>query len=74
MATPTPRSPEQPIDYLKPGWGLYIHPGVWHEAVFPLSPRARFFDKQGRVHARISCHFPEEFGVFLSVPLREPMP
>ncbi|MFO0888839.1 MAG: hypothetical protein U0790_06785 [Isosphaeraceae bacterium] len=58
--------------YIEPGKGLYIHPGVWHEAVFPLSGRARFFDRQGRVHARNSCNFAEEFGVFLSIPLREP--
>ena len=51
------------------GRGLYIHPGVWHEAVIPLADRARFFDKQGRVHARISCAFDEEFGGTLAVPL-----
>jgi hypothetical protein len=49
--------------------GLYIHPGVWHEGIFPLAPRARFYDEQGRVHARISCNFADEFRVFLSVPL-----
>lgn len=59
--------------YVEPGRGLYIHPGVWHEAVFPLSERGRFRDRQGRVHARISCNFPEEFNVFLSIPLREPL-
>ncbi|MEM7223671.1 MAG: ureidoglycolate lyase [Pseudomonadota bacterium] len=51
------------------GCGLYIHPGVWHEAVIPLAERARFFDKQGRVHARISCEFDREFGCSLAVPL-----
>jgi hypothetical protein len=56
------------------GCGLYIHPGVWHEAVFPLTEKARFLDRQGKVHARISCNFPEEFGVFLSIPLRSPLP
>jgi ureidoglycolate lyase len=60
--------------HVEAGQGLYIHPGVWHEAVFPLAKQARFFDEQGRVHARVSCNFPEEFGVFLSVPLREPRP
>lgn len=52
--------------------GLYIHPGIWHEAVFPLAERAGFDDKQGRVHARISCDFVKEFGVYLSVPLTRP--
>jgi ureidoglycolate lyase len=60
--------------YVEAGRGLYIRPGVWHEAVFPLAAKARFLDRQGRVHARVSCHFPEEFGVFLSVPLHEPRP
>lgn len=52
--------------------GLYIDPGVWHEAVVPLAGRAAFDDKQGRVHARVSCNFVEEFGAYLSVPLRKP--
>lgn len=52
--------------------GLYIHPGVWHEAVFPAGERASFDDRQGRVHARISVNFVEEFGCYLSVPLAEP--
>ncbi|MSP89469.1 MAG: ureidoglycolate hydrolase [Alphaproteobacteria bacterium] len=52
--------------------GLYIHPNVWHEAVFPLAERTSFHDKQGRVHARISVDFAREFGVYLSVPLRRP--
>jgi len=51
------------------GKGLYIHPNVWHEAVFPLAARARFHDEQGKVHARISCNFAQEFGVFLNIPL-----
>lgn len=52
------------------GCGLYIHPNVWHEGVFPLAERGRFYDEQGKVHARVSCNFAEEFGVFLEVPLR----
>lgn len=52
--------------------GLYIHPNVWHEAQCPLTEQARFFDRQGKVHARVSVNFPEEFGCYLSVPLREP--
>ncbi len=49
--------------------GLYIHPAIWHEGVFPLSGRQRFFDKQGAVHARVSVDFAREFGVLLEVPL-----
>ncbi|MEO7762694.1 MAG: ureidoglycolate lyase [Casimicrobiaceae bacterium] len=54
------------------GKGLYIHPNVWHEAVFPLAERAQFHDEQGKVHARISCNIAQEFGVFLRVPLYAP--
>ena len=54
------------------GHGLYIHPNVWHEAVFPLAARASFYDEQGKVHARVSCNIAAEFGVFLAVPLAAP--
>ncbi len=49
--------------------GLYIHPNIWHEGVFPVTGRQRFLDRQGRVHARVSCDIGAEFGVYLSVPL-----
>ena len=49
--------------------GLYIHPSIWHEGVFPVNSHQRFFDKQGKVHARISVDFGAEFGCYLSVPL-----
>ncbi len=49
--------------------GVYINPGIWHEGVFPVSGQQRFLDRQGRVHARVSCDFGSEFGVYLSVPL-----
>ena len=49
--------------------GLYIHPNIWHEGVFPTSPQQSFGDRQGRVHARVSCNIAQEFGVFLNVPL-----
>jgi len=52
--------------------GLYIHPGIWHEAVFPLAEQGSFDDKQGKVHARISVNFSEEFGVLLAMPMRGP--
>lgn len=49
--------------------GLYIHPGIWHEGVFATAGSQSFRDRQGRVHARISCNIAREFGVFLNVPL-----
>ena len=49
--------------------GLYIHPNIWHEGIFPVADRQRFRDRQGAVHARVSCDLGEEFGVYLSVPL-----
>lgn len=58
--------------YVDGGRGLYLHPNVWHEAVFPLVTPARFHDEQGRVHARVSVNFAQEFGVFLAMPLRAP--
>ena len=58
--------------YCDGSFGVCIHPNIWHEGVFPLSEPARFFDRQGKVHARVSCNFPREFGRLLSVPLREP--
>ena len=50
--------------------GVYIHPGIWHEGVFPVEGEQRFLDRQGKVHARVSCDFGKEFGVNLSVPLK----
>ena len=49
--------------------GLYIHPGIWHEGIFPTVGRQSFLDRQGRVHARVSCDIGEEFGVYRAVPL-----
>ncbi len=48
--------------------GLYIHPNVWHGAFVPHDDEARFLDRQGRVHARVSIDFPKEFGCYLAVP------
>ncbi len=63
-------SPQDFVAFHVPaGRGLYIHPGVWHEAIIPTAGKARFRDRKGKVHARISCNFADEFGVFLSVPL-----
>ena len=52
--------------------GLYLHPNVWHGAVVPLDDEAQFLDRQGRVHARVSVNFVEEFGCYLGAPLRRP--
>lgn len=49
--------------------GLYIHAGIWHEGIFPVTDTQRFLDRQGRVHARVSADIGAEFGVYLSVPL-----
>jgi ureidoglycolate lyase len=40
--------------------------------MFPVGERARFDDKQGRVHACISIDFVSEFGCYLEVPLHHP--
>ena len=52
--------------------GLYIQPNVWHGAFVPHDDTARFLDRQGRVHARVSVDFPKEFGRYLAVPLGRP--
>lgn len=52
--------------------GLYVRPGVWHGAFVPHADAASFFDRQGRVHARVSVDFPKEFGCYLAVPLGVP--
>jgi ureidoglycolate lyase len=51
---------------------LYLHPNVWHGAVVPHADEARFLDRQGRVHARVSIDFVTEFGCYLGVSLRRP--
>ena len=69
------------VDYLNPGLtdnltkidmpivegnqGCCIHPNIWHEGVFALSGTQRFFDRQGRVHARVSVDFAREFNCLL---------
>jgi ureidoglycolate lyase len=58
--------------YCDGSFGICLNAGIWHEAIAPLSPKARFYDKQGAVHARVSADFPREFGVLMSVPLAWP--
>jgi len=66
-------SPDKVIAFWCDGsQGLYIHPGIWHGGIFPVEDEQNFLDRQGRVHARISCDIGEEFGVYLSVPLKHP--
>jgi len=66
-------SPDKVIAFWCDGsQGIYIHPGIWHEGVFPVEDEQDFLDRQGRVHARISCDIGEEFGVYLSVSLKHP--
>ena len=49
--------------------GLYVHPNVWHDGVVPATDSGRYFGKQGKVHARVSANFPNEFGCYLGAPL-----
>ena len=46
--------------------GLYIHPNIWHEGVFPLQEKSSFKGKQGKVHARVSVNLKEEFDKYIS--------
>ena len=62
--------PEQVVAFWCDGSrGLYIHPNIWHEGIFPIEDSQRFLDRQGRVHARVSCDLTAEFDAYLSVPL-----
>lgn len=60
--------------YFEAGSGLYIHPGVWHNSVYVTPDRApaTVFGRQGKVHARISVRWAEEFNIVLRVPLVVP--
>lgn len=63
----------QPADFVcfrfAGGQGCCIHPNIWHEGVFALRGTQRFFDRQGRVHARVSVDFAREFQCLLSAPI-----
>jgi ureidoglycolate lyase len=66
-------TPERFVTFFCDGTcGLYIHPNVWHGPFVPFADDARLFDRQGRVHARVSVDFPKEFGCYLGLPLRRP--
>ena len=47
--------------YFDGSQGLYIHPNIWHEGVFPTKGRASFKGKQGKVHARVSIDLLKAF-------------
>lgn len=55
--------------YCDGSFGIKIHPGIWHQPLFPLAERAVFNDKQGRVHACIAVDFVSEFDTYLSIAL-----
>merc|ERR1719326_849853 len=58
--------------YVEGGKGVYIHPGTWHNAVFihPSHSPATFFNRQGKVHARVSVNWAKEFNTLLRIPLK----
>ena len=51
--------------YFQGSQGLYIHPNIWHEGVFPVKGRATFKGKQGKVHARVSIDLLKEFKSYI---------
>ncbi len=51
--------------------GCYIHPDIWHDGVFTIDGQQRFFDRQGRVHARVSVDFAREFDCLVEVNLED---
>ena len=51
--------------YFDGSHGLYIHPNVWHEGIFPIKGKAIFRGKQGKVHARVSIDILKEFNTYV---------
>jgi hypothetical protein len=49
--------------------GAQIYPNIWHQPVFPLSRKASFMTKQGKVHACVGVDTLEEFNKWLEIPL-----
>lgn len=58
---------------IPPGKGIYIHPGTWHNGFYinKTYRSATCFTRQGRVHARVSCSWVEEFNCMLRLNLSE---
>ena len=51
--------------YFNGSQGLYIHPNIWHEGIFPTKGKAVFKGKQGKVHARVSIDIFREFHTYI---------
>ena len=51
--------------YFDGSQGLYIHPNIWHEGIFPTKGKAVFKGKQGKVHARVSIDIFKEFNAYI---------
>ena len=51
--------------YFDGSHGLYIHPNIWHEGVFPIEEKSSFHGKQGKVHARVSIDLQKEFKKYI---------
>ena len=51
--------------YFQGSQGLYIHPNIWHEGVFPTKGRSTFKGKQGKVHALVSIDLLKEFKSYI---------
>ena len=51
--------------------GAYFHPSTWHNGVYtkPEYGKVRFMTRQGKVHARVSVNWAEEFNCLLRVDL-----
>ncbi len=51
--------------YFNGSKGLYIHPNIWHEGVFPTQEKSSFMGRQGKVHARVSVDLKKEFNKYM---------
>ena len=56
--------------YFDGSFGVQIHADIWHQQVYPISDRAVFLGKQGAVHACVNIDTADEWGIYLSVPLK----
>ncbi|CAM3772398.1 ureidoglycolate lyase [Parendozoicomonas haliclonae] len=58
--------------YCDGSFGIQIFPDIWHQPVFPLSRKAVYQNRQGRVHACVAVDFVTEFSTYLSLDLKVP--
>ncbi|XP_071154080.1 uncharacterized protein [Mytilus edulis] len=56
--------------YFDGSFGVQIHANIWHQPVYPIKDRAVFLGKQGAVHACVCMDSVDEWGKYLSVPLK----